>query len=551
MAGRVRDADWGATPLGPSAAWPGVLRLAARLMLDSRFPMFIAWGAEGTMLYNDAYAVILGPRHPSALGRPLFAVWPELREALEPLVARVRAGEAVYCEDLPLTLERRGDPEQTFFTFSYSPLRDEDGSVAGLFCACTETTRRVQAEAGLRAGEERIRAILASIADGFFALDQAYRFTYLNPEAERILGIRAEDLLGREIWEAYPGLQGSRFAEAYRRVATEGVAETLLDHYPDHDRFYEVRVYPAQDGISVYFRDVTEREREARKRDLDERRWRSFVEASGQIVWRVNATGEADEPIPSWTAFTGQTEAEAAGMGWVEAVHPDDRAGLVAARARALATGRLQEVEYRLRRRDGAWRQVIGRGVPIAGPDGMVAELVGTATDITDLRRIEDRLELALQGTSDGLWDWDLTTGDVYHSPRWIAMLGFAPEEWESSVANWIAHVHPDDLAETEEHLRAYLAGEIAEYANTFRMRHKDGSWRWMLSRAKAVRDTEGRPLRMVGAHTDITEQKEAEAALREREAMLRRVQRVGRVGGFEIDLRTGVNRRSAEYMGL
>jgi signal transduction histidine kinase/ActR/RegA family two-component response regulator len=131
--------------------------MSVSLMLGSAFPMFVAWGPSLTFLYNQAYAEILGDKHPGALGRSFRNIWSEIWHDLAPLIDRALSGEATWSENLPLTMNRRGYDEQTWFTFSYSPLREEDGTVSGMFCTCTETTGRVQAEAGLRANEARLR----------------------------------------------------------------------------------------------------------------------------------------------------------------------------------------------------------------------------------------------------------------------------------------------------------------------------------------------------------------------------------------------------------
>ena len=150
MAARMLSIDWSASPLGEPEQWSGSLQAAVTLMLGSRFPMFIAWGEELTFLYNDAYADILGAKHPDALGRAFKRIWCEIWSDISPLVDRAMAGEAVWQENLPLRMNRHGHYEDTTFTFSYSPARDDGGAVAGLFCACTETTGQVRAEATQR-----------------------------------------------------------------------------------------------------------------------------------------------------------------------------------------------------------------------------------------------------------------------------------------------------------------------------------------------------------------------------------------------------------------
>lgn len=144
--GLMRALDWSASPLGSPDAWPQSLRSVVGLLLTSKFPMFVAWGAELGFLYNDAYAEILGAKHPAALGQPFRDIWAEVWSDLSPLVDAALAGEAVYREDLPLVLKRSGVDEQAWFTFSYSPVRDDSGQVTGMFCAVTETTNKVLAD---------------------------------------------------------------------------------------------------------------------------------------------------------------------------------------------------------------------------------------------------------------------------------------------------------------------------------------------------------------------------------------------------------------------
>jgi PAS domain S-box-containing protein len=142
----MAERDWSVSPLGPPETWPQSLRSVVGLLLGSRFPMFVAWGAELGFLYNDAYAEILGAKHPAALGARFHDIWSEIWPDISPLIDAALAGEATYSEDLPLVMNRRGYDEQTWFTFSYSPVHDESGRVAGMFCAVAETTAKVLAE---------------------------------------------------------------------------------------------------------------------------------------------------------------------------------------------------------------------------------------------------------------------------------------------------------------------------------------------------------------------------------------------------------------------
>src|SRR5579875_1865203 len=139
--------DWRRTPLGPIHRWPQNLRTALRIVLTAHQPMFVWWGPELIHLYNDGYRGILGGKHPWALGQPAAAVWREIWDQVAPRVdSAMRGNSGTYDEALRLVLERNGYPEETYFTFSYSPISGADGRAEGILCANTDETRRVQGE---------------------------------------------------------------------------------------------------------------------------------------------------------------------------------------------------------------------------------------------------------------------------------------------------------------------------------------------------------------------------------------------------------------------
>ena len=144
MGEAIRRHDWHGSPLGPVEAWPDALKTTVALMLGSRFPQAIAWGPELITLHNDAFLPILGNK-PSALGRPFSAVWAETWDEIEPIAEAAFAGRATFVEDFPLVVERGGSPEQVYFTFCYSPIRDQTGRVLGILDTVAETTATVVA----------------------------------------------------------------------------------------------------------------------------------------------------------------------------------------------------------------------------------------------------------------------------------------------------------------------------------------------------------------------------------------------------------------------
>jgi len=159
----MRAKDWSTTPVGPVENWPQSLRTVVQIMLCSRYAMWMGWGRERTFFYNDAYRPTLGSKHPWALGSPATEVWAEIWPAIGPRVEIVeQRGEATWDEGLLLFLERHGYPEETYHTFSYSPLPDDDGSIGGMLCVVTEETERVIGERRLRILREVATRIAAT-----------------------------------------------------------------------------------------------------------------------------------------------------------------------------------------------------------------------------------------------------------------------------------------------------------------------------------------------------------------------------------------------------
>jgi PAS domain S-box-containing protein len=134
------------------------------------------------------------------------------------------------------------------------------------------------------------------------------------------------------------------------------------------------------------------------------------------------------------------------------------------------------------------------------------------------LKEREERLSLVIEGNNDGIWDWDMRTDEIYFSSHWKAMLGYQVEELSDCFETWEGLLHPEDLEQAQAELRSYLNGQSRIYQLEHRLRHKDGSYRWILARGTALRDADGKPYRMAGSHTDITERKHAEETIRQSE---------------------------------
>ena len=155
-------------------------------------------------------------------------------------------------------------------------------------------------------------------------------------------------------------------------------------------------------------------------------------------------------------------------------------------------------------------------GMVMAGADATERVLATQELQraVETLREREERLALVMRGTNDGLWDWNVQTGEVYYSPRWKAMLGYGEDELVNHIDTWRSLIHPDDLERAMASVEDHFAGYTPLYELLHRLRHKDGSYRWVLARGVAVRDSEGRAIRMGGSHTDVTESRQAQEAL-------------------------------------
>lgn len=273
MGAMMRAHDWSTSPLGHPRDWPLALRTTVGLMLNSKFPMFAAWGGELGFLYNDSYIAILGDKHPTALGRRFHDVWGEIWHDIHPLVTRALKGEAIYIDRLPLRMRRHGYDEETWFRFSYSPVRDEEGAVAGMFCACIEMTSEVLAQRYRDDEIERLVALFEQ-APGIIAVlrgpDHVFELT--NRAYLTLVGHRA--LVGKPVRDALPEVRGQGFLELLDQVYQTGqpfvghAVPLRVQREPDaplEERFIDFVYQPIHDlqgrvaGIFVEGSDVTAR----------------------------------------------------------------------------------------------------------------------------------------------------------------------------------------------------------------------------------------------------------------------------------------------------
>lgn len=306
----TRAYDWSCTPLGPIDTWPQALLTTVSNMLASRHPMFLWWGPDLIQVYNDGYRPSLGDRHPQALGARGREFWSEIWHTIGPQIEGVLTrGESTWHEDQLVPITRNGHLDEVYWTYSYSPVRDDDGSIAGVLVTVQETTSRVRllaAERTARARAESAEARLAEVfrqAPAFIAVLRGPRhiFELANDEYYELVGHR--DIIGKAVPDALPEVHSQGFVELLDEVIRTGIpfvgremAVTLrrTPDAPPEERFATFVYQPLSEpdgtrsGIFVHGVDVTD---QVRTRDSAEKA-REDAERARQEAER--ARGEAD-----------------------------------------------------------------------------------------------------------------------------------------------------------------------------------------------------------------------------------------------------------------
>ncbi len=250
MAQRVRELDWAATPLGPVARWPAILRTAVQLMLANPQASVVLWGPGLIQIYNDAYRDVMGAKHPAGLGQPTHECWPEFRHVTAPLYERVFRGEPLMFEDALYPLERAGVVQDAWFSVTYCPVHDAAGSVAGVLITIIETTRRRRAEAALRESEAQMRAIANLVPDLLWSNQPGGHVDWYNRRWHEYTGLDLSGSMG-EGWEAtiHPDDLPDTQAVWQRALAVPGpvMHEHRIRRHDGLYRWHLLRVEPVFD----------------------------------------------------------------------------------------------------------------------------------------------------------------------------------------------------------------------------------------------------------------------------------------------------------------
>ncbi len=398
---------------------------------------------------------------------------------------------------------------------------------------------RRQAEEALRESEALYHSLVETLPCIVVRKDLEGRFTFANHRYSELLDCPVEQILGKTDADFFPPDMAEKYRRDDRSVHETGEVLEIIDEVraAEGTRYFHVLKTPVRDAAGkVTGSQHVAWEVTARMRAEEElRRSRELFELAilasqdGLADWDVEGNqvwyspqmrtmlGYSAEELPD---RPGETE---------KRVHPDDHA-----RWRALLHGHVTgatdhlEMEYRILHKDNSYRWVRDRLVALRRADGRAYRIVGSREDITrrklaeeELRKSRERFELAVLGSQDGLWDWDLETGSLYLSPWYSNMLGWEEHEFPRGVGEWEQWLHPDDRTRAVEARQAHLEGRTPHYESEHRLLHRDGSYRWVRSRGVALRDAAGRPYRMGGSIEDVTARKQAEDALaRERDLL-------------------------------
>lgn len=413
---------------------------------------------------------------------------------------------------------------------------------------------KIEAEKQIHIKNQIIQTIphpmsLVSTSYRYLAVNQAYS-QFFGQTPDRITGRQITDFIDPEVFEQdiKPHFDRCLKGEALQY-------ETIVDFSETGERWMRMEYIPFRDknnqivGVVSHGLDITERRHAEEALQKSEERFFLAMEASKDGVWDWDLiTGEI-YCSPGVTSMLGyDSTAVLENMdAWQDLIHPEDRQN--ALQANLDCVNNLTdsfEVEYRMRTNDGGFKWVLGRGKAIyRDASGNALRLVGTHQDITErkqteqaLRESEQRLALATESAGIGIWDWDIITDEMIWDKRIFHLYGIDKIPEYYGLEYWQNCLHPDDRDSTVEACQAAVRGE-KEYDVEFRIQWPDGTIRWMKGDGVVLRDDGGTPIRMLGTNYDITEQRQAEKALRESEDFLNRTGDMAQVGGWELDLNT------------
>jgi len=441
--------------------------------------------------------------------------------------------------------------EEREIEWQHRALHDDAGRAAGVVSIGLDVTDRLRAEralrergeelrrsqvqrdaelnealAALRASETRLaqanaklEQTLASISDGFFTLESRdWTYTYINLPAARLVGRTVEQLSGKRIWEEFPEGIGSALDLGYRRVAAEGVPLTIFDHFAPLDVYFEANVYPMPGGVSVYVRNVTAQKRAEVALLASETRFRNLMEQASEAIFIADTEAKYLDVNPAACELVGFSREELLRMTAYDLLVDPVVQGLEEEMPE-IRSGAANRRAWKMRRKDGSVVDVEASVKLLS--DGRV---LGLTRDITQQNKTEAALRENQRGLTEaqrlakiGSWELDLRTSALHWSDEIFRIFDIDPVRFAASYEAFLDAIHPDDRdAVNTAYTRSVATRE--PYEITHRLRMGDGQIKYVHERCETQYADDGTPLRSVGTVQDITRQRQAEAALRDRE---------------------------------
>ena len=355
----------------------------------------------------------------------------------------------------------------------------------------------------------RERTLLGRVTDGFMAMDLDFRITYANEAAQRVSRTPLEAILGKTMWEAFPGTIGNQFEIQYRRSLSEQIAVDFEEYYAPFDLWVEVHVYPSPTGLSLFFRDINDRKK------IEQERERFLAVGSDlQVITGIN--GYFHWVSPTFERILGWTPDEMTSRPWTEFVHPDDLGTSIAEADSLFSGNETFTFENRYRHKDGSYRWFLWNAQPY--PEEQL--IYGAAVDITPRKQTEEALresEARFRQMTDSapmlVWMSGIDTLCNYFNQTWLDFTGRIEQEFGNG---WAEGVHPDDF---QCWLDTYMAAFEARrpFEMDYRLRRFDGEYRWIVDAGVPRCTPEGEFLGYIGSCIDIHDRKQAEEAILER----------------------------------
>jgi PAS domain S-box-containing protein len=404
----IRERDWTKTSLGHPDTWDQSLKTLINTSLESRYPMFVWWGPDLISFYNEAYTEIVGPiKHSKFFGDSARNLWSEIWDTLQIFVDRIYKGELVSEDKLKLMMERKGYREETYFTFCYSPIRNDAGEINGVFCTCQEVTEQVLSEQKIKqarletdhAYEQLNDFFMQAPAPMLIMLGPDHHFWLANPPYEELM---QRKVVGKNVLEIFTSDEVENFIPLLDKVYTTGVPyigkEVQFNLHRNgkiDEKFLNFGYHPflnadkSVKGILAVVEDVTEEVTLRKQIEMSRNELQVLNESIPQIVWTAGSDGVLDYTNSRWVEYSGSTDPSQ----WINFVHPEDVKRVEKTWLSSIDSGDDYETEFRIRRKDGIYHTFLVRASAIRHARGEVVKWYGTCTDIEDQKLIVTQLE--------------------------------------------------------------------------------------------------------------------------------------------------------------